>query len=58
MELGGQQTEQAIFMMRIFDAFVPCLASGVAIWAIATYPITEEKAHEVRMQLEARRGNV
>ncbi|MCJ7556531.1 MAG: MFS transporter [Gammaproteobacteria bacterium] len=58
VELGGQQTEQAIFMMRIFDAFVPCLASGVAIWAIATYPITEEKAHEVRMQLEARRGNV
>ena len=43
-------------MMRLFDAVVPCLASGIAIWSIASYPITEEKAHEVRMQLEARRG--
>lgn len=33
-------------------------ASGIAIWAIATYTITEEKAHEVRLQLEARRGSV
>jgi GPH family glycoside/pentoside/hexuronide:cation symporter len=42
--------------MRFFDAFVPVVASGIAIWAIASYPITEEKAHEVRLQLEARRG--
>jgi GPH family glycoside/pentoside/hexuronide:cation symporter len=56
--LEGNQTEYAIFMMRLFDAFVPCIASGIAIWAIATYSITEEKAHEVRLQLEARRGSV
>ncbi len=31
-------------------------ASGVAIWAIYTFSITEEKAHEVRTALEARRG--
>jgi len=42
--------------MRLFDAFAPCIASGIAIWAIATYSITEEKAHEVRVKLEARRG--
>ena len=42
---------------RLTDAFVPCIASGVAIWAIASYTLTEEKAHEVRMQLEARRGS-
>jgi GPH family glycoside/pentoside/hexuronide:cation symporter len=35
---------------------VPCAASGIAIWAIATFSITEEKAHEVRLTLEARRG--
>jgi len=28
----------------------------VAIWSVATFPITEEKAHEVRMELEKRRG--
>ena len=54
--LGGAQTERTITLMRLFDAFIPFVASGVAIWAIASYPITEEAAHEVRAQLEARRG--
>lgn len=56
IDLGGAQTAEAIVRMRLLDAFVPCAASGIAIWAIASYSITEEKAHEVRMQLEARRG--
>ena len=56
--LNGNQSEDAIFLMRAFDAFVPFVASGVAIWAIATFPITEESAHTVRLQLEARRGKV
>jgi len=30
--------------------------SGVAIWAIASYHITEEEAHSVRQALEARRA--
>lgn len=55
--LEGNQTETAITTMRLFDAFVPCIASGIAIWAIASYTITEEKAHEVRLQLEQRRGS-
>ena len=55
--LEGAQTEQTIFLMRLFDAFVPLAASGVAIWAIATFSITEERAHEVREQLERRRGS-
>ncbi|MDH5263003.1 MAG: MFS transporter, partial [Gammaproteobacteria bacterium] len=54
--LGGEQPASTIYMMRIFDAFIPFLASGIAIWAIATFSITEEKAHEVRLELEARRG--
>ncbi len=54
--LEGNQAADTITYMRLFDAFVPCIASGVAIWAIATFSITEEKAYEVRLQLEARRG--
>jgi GPH family glycoside/pentoside/hexuronide:cation symporter len=56
VKLGGDQSDQAILMMRIFDAFIPMLASGLAIWAIATFSITEERAHEVRLALEQRRG--
>jgi len=54
--LGGEQTERAITLMRLFDAFIPCAASGIAIWAIATFSITEERAHEIRAELEERRG--
>jgi GPH family glycoside/pentoside/hexuronide:cation symporter len=56
--LGSEQTEEAIRLMRLSDAIIPCVASGIAIWAIASYSITEEKAHEVRVKLEQRRGAV
>ncbi len=54
--LGGSQTGQTIILMRLFDILIPLVASGVAIWAIAAYPITEERAREVRRELERRRG--
>jgi len=54
--LGGAQAASTITMMRAADAFFPFLASGLAIWAIAAYPITEQAAHDVRTRLEARRG--
>ena len=56
--LGGEQTDNAIVMMRLFDAFAPVIGSAIALWAVATFSITEERAHEIRMELEARRGNV
>ena len=54
--LGGNQTAQAIFLMRLFDAGIPIVTSAVAIWAVVSYPITEAKANEVRAELERRRG--
>jgi GPH family glycoside/pentoside/hexuronide:cation symporter len=56
--VGGDQSERTIFLMRLFDAFIPCAASGIAIWAIATFSITEEKAYEIRRELEKRRGDL
>ena len=56
VDLGGEQSERTIVLMRLFDAFVPCATSALAIWAIYTFTITEERAHEIRMELEARRG--
>ena len=54
--LGGEQTANTILMMRLFDVAIPLGASAIAIWMIAAYPITEQKAHEVRLELERRRG--
>ncbi len=54
--LEGNQTERTIFLMRFFDVVVPIATSALAMWAVATFPITEERAHEIRSELEARRG--
>ena len=54
--LDGNQTESTIFLMRLFDIAIPLVSSAIAIWIVATYPITEQKAHEVRLELERRRG--
>lgn len=56
VDFGGDQSAETIRLMRLCDAFIPFAASGIAIWAIASYSITEEKAHEVRSELEERRG--
>ena len=54
--LEGDQTADTIYLMRVFDVFVPILTSALAIWAVASYSITENRAHEIRDELEQRRG--
>ncbi len=56
VDLGGAQAAETLFMMRVFDVGIPILTSAIAIWMIASYSITEQKAHEVREALEERRG--
>lgn len=52
---GGHQPDQTIFLMRLCDVIVPVLASAIAIATVATYPLTEARAHEIRAELESRR---
>ena len=56
--LGGDQAARTITLMRLFDMGIPVITSALAIWAIVSYKLTEEKAHEVRQELERRRGKV
>jgi GPH family glycoside/pentoside/hexuronide:cation symporter len=56
VELGGAQAERTITLLRLSDAGVPLVFSLLAIWAVWRFPITEERAREVRAQLERRRG--
>ncbi len=56
VDLVGNQAQQTILSLRLFDAGVPMLTSALAIWAVAKFPITEAKAFEVRQELERRRG--
>ncbi|NQV29686.1 MAG: MFS transporter [Candidatus Marinimicrobia bacterium] len=56
--LGAAQAESTLFMIRIFDVGIPIVTSVIALWIISTYTITEKKAHEIRTELENRRGKV
>ena len=55
-EAGITQPTDTLLWMRIFDVGIPIVTSIIAIFIIMTFDITEEKAHEVRVKLEARRG--
>ena len=57
VNLEGAQNEQTILLLRLFDAGIPILTSGVAIWAVASFGITQSKAREVRQKLEKIRGD-
>lgn len=52
----GAQAARTIILLRLCDAGIPMVTSALAIWIVATFPITEEKAYEVRQELERRRG--
>jgi len=56
--LGAGQADQTLFLLRVFDVGVPIITSAIALGIIATYTITEQKAHEIRVELESRRGKV
>jgi GPH family glycoside/pentoside/hexuronide:cation symporter len=57
VKLEGAQAEQTLLWMRLLDVGVPLVSSAIALWAMSSYSITEEKAREVRAELEARRGS-
>jgi GPH family glycoside/pentoside/hexuronide:cation symporter len=53
--LGGAQSARTLYLLRVADVWIPFIASGIAIWVMAGYPLTEDRAYEVRTELERRR---
>ena len=56
VESTAPQSDETMFWIRVIDVGVPLLTSGIALWIISTYEITEARAHEIRQLLEQRRG--
>ena len=54
--LAVGQSAKTLLLIRVFDVVIPIVTSAIAIAIIATYKISEERAHEIRMELEKRRG--
>ena len=58
VKLGGAQSESTFFWMRVLYCFVPTVMVLVTFVILKFYPLTEQRCHEVRKELEARRGTV
>ncbi len=56
--LGGNQTEHALFMIRLLFAAVPVAGICLGLVMIYFFPLTPRRMAEIRVQLEARRGTV
>ncbi len=50
------QAEGVMTGMRLAYSLVPISGALLAIWVMRNYDVTEQKAHEIRAELERRRG--
>jgi GPH family glycoside/pentoside/hexuronide:cation symporter len=57
-KLGGNQSPDTLFTMRLMFTVIPVVALLIALVLIQMYPLTRERMHQIRAQLEARRGTV
>ncbi len=56
--LGGNQSEESIFTLRLFLAISTAVWALLAIVVLVFYPLTRQKAYDIRDALEERRGKV
>jgi len=54
-ELGLAQAPSTLLWLRIFDIWIPIVTSFIAIFVIYTFEISEDKAYDIRGQVERRR---
>ena len=55
-ELGGTQGANALFMMRMIFMLLPAVAMLGMFWLISRFRLDETRCHEIRQELEDRRG--
>jgi len=55
-ELGGAQTSQTLLLLRMFEVGIPVITYLAAIAIMLPYDLTQERAQEIRKELEKRRG--
>jgi glycoside/pentoside/hexuronide:cation symporter, GPH family len=52
------QSPDAIFMIRVLLSGIPILGLVIAVIIVLRFKLTEQRVHEIRQELEARRGKV
>jgi GPH family glycoside/pentoside/hexuronide:cation symporter len=56
--LEGAQTAETLTKMRVIYVFFPMVMAGIMILLIRFYPLSERRCHEIRQELEKRRGEL
>lgn len=56
--LEADQTDETLTMMRALFVFFPIAMAGAMIALIRFYPLSEDRCHEIRLELEERRGKL
>jgi GPH family glycoside/pentoside/hexuronide:cation symporter len=54
----AQQTAETMTNLRIADIVIPAFTAGLAILVMWSYSLTEERAREIKAELESRRGKL
>ena len=53
---AATQTVETLTNLRIADIIIPVVTAALAIWVMWNYSLSEERAKEIKAQLEERRG--
>tara|TARA_Y100000589_G_C26917389_1_gene532900 strand:- start:230 stop:727 length:498 start_codon:yes stop_codon:yes gene_type:complete len=53
---AATQTAETLTKLRIADIIIPAVTAALAIWVMWKYSLSEERAKEIKAQLEERRG--
>ena len=53
---AAMQTAETMVKLRIADIVIPAVTAAIAIVVMWNYDLTEEKAREIKAELESKRG--
>ena len=53
---AATQTAETLTQLRIADIVIPVVTAALAIWVMWKYSLSEDRAKEIKEQLEERRG--
>ncbi len=52
------QSAETIIQLRIADIVIPVVTAGLAFWVMWSYDLTEERVHDIKIELVNRRGEL
>lgn len=55
--LKAEQSDQTLFMLRLFDVGIPIFTSLIALAIMSTYELSEDRVRDIRQQLDKRHAS-